>query len=114
MNVEQAYINGFVKRAAEYGFDENEATEMLKNANNLKNSNLPRKLNDIFSMQFGTKKYSKNDTFGEMYADKLDKVELLMDLEDHYKKDLKDSIINSHMKNNSTIGNLMNHIKKIK
>ena len=29
---EQAYINGFVKRAAEYGFDENQAIAMLKEA----------------------------------------------------------------------------------
>ena len=29
---EQAYIEGFVKRAAEYGFDENEAVEILKEA----------------------------------------------------------------------------------
>jgi hypothetical protein len=27
---EQAYINGFVKRAAEYGIDENQAIELLK------------------------------------------------------------------------------------
>lgn len=32
MNTEQAYLEGFVKRAAEYGFDENEATAFLKYA----------------------------------------------------------------------------------
>lgn len=32
MTTEQAYIEGFVKRAAEYGFNENEAIEMLKEA----------------------------------------------------------------------------------
>jgi hypothetical protein len=33
MNIqEQAYIEGFVKRAAEYGVDENQAIEMLKEA----------------------------------------------------------------------------------
>jgi len=32
MTNEQAYINGFVKRAAEYGFNENEAIALLKNA----------------------------------------------------------------------------------
>lgn len=32
MNTEQAYIEGFVKRAFEYGFNENEAIEMLKEA----------------------------------------------------------------------------------
>jgi hypothetical protein len=30
MNTEQAYINGFVKRAAEYGFNEREAIKLLK------------------------------------------------------------------------------------
>jgi hypothetical protein len=29
---EQAYIEGFVKRAAEYGFSENEAIDILKQA----------------------------------------------------------------------------------
>jgi hypothetical protein len=29
---QQAYINGFVKRAADYGFDEREAIELLKKA----------------------------------------------------------------------------------
>lgn len=32
MSSQQAYINGFVKRAAEYGFSENDAVEMLKSA----------------------------------------------------------------------------------
>ena len=32
MNTEQAYIEGFVKRASEYGFSESEATELLKTA----------------------------------------------------------------------------------
>jgi hypothetical protein len=32
MNTQQAYINGFFKRAAEYGFSEQEATELLKSA----------------------------------------------------------------------------------
>jgi hypothetical protein len=35
MNTEQAYINGFVKRAAEYGFDQNESFAILKEANAL-------------------------------------------------------------------------------
>jgi hypothetical protein len=30
---EQAFINGFVKRAMEYGFDQNEAIHLLKQAN---------------------------------------------------------------------------------
>ena len=30
MNTEQAYIEGFVKRASEYGYSESEAVEMLK------------------------------------------------------------------------------------
>jgi hypothetical protein len=30
--VEQAYINGFVKRASEYGYNEQQAFELLKNA----------------------------------------------------------------------------------
>ena len=30
MNVEQAYIEGFVKRASQYGFNYNEAIELLK------------------------------------------------------------------------------------
>jgi hypothetical protein len=33
---QQAYIYGFVKRAAEYGFSENEALNILKNASELK------------------------------------------------------------------------------
>ena len=33
MSAQQAYINGFVKRAAEYGFGEAEALGILKNAN---------------------------------------------------------------------------------
>lgn len=33
MNAEQAYINGFVKRANEYGLKDNEAIELLKEAN---------------------------------------------------------------------------------
>jgi hypothetical protein len=37
---EQAYINGFVKRAAEYGIDENEALEILKEA-------APHFINDV-------------------------------------------------------------------
>lgn len=32
MTTEQAYINGFVKRASEYGYDEIEALEILKEA----------------------------------------------------------------------------------
>lgn len=32
MNTEQAYIEGFVKRAAEYGFSENEAEALFKEA----------------------------------------------------------------------------------
>ena len=32
MNTQQAYINGFVKRAAEYGFNESEAIAFLKQA----------------------------------------------------------------------------------
>ena len=32
MTTEQAYIEGFVKRASEYGFNENEAVELLKSA----------------------------------------------------------------------------------
>ena len=32
MNTQQAYITGFVKRASEYGFNENEALELLKEA----------------------------------------------------------------------------------
>lgn len=32
MNREQSYIEGFVKRAMEYGFNENQAIEMLKEA----------------------------------------------------------------------------------
>lgn len=33
MNTKQAYINGFVKRAAEYGFNKQEAVALLKQAN---------------------------------------------------------------------------------
>ena len=33
MSVEQAYINGFVKRAAEYGYSEDEAVDLWKGAN---------------------------------------------------------------------------------
>lgn len=32
MNTQQAYINGFVKRAEEHGFSHNEAVELLKSA----------------------------------------------------------------------------------
>jgi hypothetical protein len=32
MNTEQAYINGFVKRAADYGYTKEQATEMFKEA----------------------------------------------------------------------------------
>lgn len=32
MTSEQAYLDGFVKRAAEYGFDETEAMNILKQA----------------------------------------------------------------------------------
>lgn len=32
MNTQQAYLEGFIKRAAEYGFNENEAVELLKTA----------------------------------------------------------------------------------
>ena len=32
MNTQQAYINGFVKRASEYGFNEDEAVGLLKKA----------------------------------------------------------------------------------
>lgn len=32
MNTEQAYINGFVKRASEYGYSEDETMEILKQA----------------------------------------------------------------------------------
>ena len=32
MTSEQAYVDGFVKRAAEYGFDETEAMNILKQA----------------------------------------------------------------------------------
>jgi len=32
MNTEQAFVEGFVKRASEYGFNESEATELLKKA----------------------------------------------------------------------------------
>jgi len=32
MTTEQAYIEGFVKRASEYGFSRNEAIELLKSA----------------------------------------------------------------------------------
>jgi hypothetical protein len=32
MTTEQAYIEGFVKRASEYGYDENQALEILKEA----------------------------------------------------------------------------------
>jgi hypothetical protein len=32
MNIEQAYINGFVKKASEYGFDKNQALAILKEA----------------------------------------------------------------------------------
>lgn len=32
MNTEQAFVEGFVKRASEYGYNENEAEEMLKQA----------------------------------------------------------------------------------
>jgi hypothetical protein len=32
MNTQQAYINGFVKRASEYGLTQNEAIELLKSA----------------------------------------------------------------------------------
>ena len=32
MTAEQAYINGFVKRASEYGFSYNDAAELLKRA----------------------------------------------------------------------------------
>jgi len=35
MNTEQAYIEGFVKRAAEYGFSNEEAVNLLKQANRL-------------------------------------------------------------------------------
>ena len=35
MNTEQAYIEGFVKRAMEYGFSQNESLELLKEANAL-------------------------------------------------------------------------------
>ena len=34
MNTEQAYIEGFVKKASEYGFDENQAMDLLKTAGN--------------------------------------------------------------------------------
>jgi hypothetical protein len=36
MNLEQAYIEGFVKRAAEYGFSQHEAVEIFKRASELK------------------------------------------------------------------------------
>ena len=32
MTTQQAHINGFVKRASEYGFSEQEALELLKNS----------------------------------------------------------------------------------
>ena len=32
MSTQQAYINGFVKRASEYGLDQNQAVELLKQA----------------------------------------------------------------------------------
>jgi len=32
MNTQQAYINGFVKRANEYGYSDNQAIELLKHA----------------------------------------------------------------------------------
>lgn len=32
MNNEQAYINGFIKRAAQYGLDAEEASELFKEA----------------------------------------------------------------------------------
>lgn len=35
MNTQQAYINGFVKRAAEYGYKTNEALDILKQANTI-------------------------------------------------------------------------------
>lgn len=31
MNIQQAYINGFIKRAAEHGINQNDAVEILKN-----------------------------------------------------------------------------------
>ena len=40
MSTEQAYINGFVKRAAEYGYSEDEAVNILKRANT---QNMPPK-----------------------------------------------------------------------
>jgi hypothetical protein len=36
MNLQEAYINGFVKRAAQYGFNELEAVDLLKQANDPK------------------------------------------------------------------------------
>lgn len=32
MNTQRSYINGFVKRASEYGYSEDQAIELLKNA----------------------------------------------------------------------------------
>lgn len=45
MNTEQAYIEGFVKRASEYGFSEHEAIELLKQAG--KKIGVPKKAPSI-------------------------------------------------------------------
>jgi acyl carrier protein len=123
---QQAYIEGFVKRASEYGFSEAEAVELLKSAVSydkslfkktdapVKSAGLTPKLNIIFAEQLGTKVYDKNNTFGGIGADRLDKLQLLIELEKHYKKDLSESLISSHMKDSSTIGDLLKHIENKK
>lgn len=32
MNTQQAFVNGFIKRASQYGYSEQEAIELLKNS----------------------------------------------------------------------------------
>jgi hypothetical protein len=47
MTTEQAYINGFVKRASEYGYNEVEAVNLLKQA-------MPPQLKELNSFQKNT------------------------------------------------------------
>lgn len=112
----KAFIEGFVKRASQYGFNYNEAVELLKQAARAsswfkkpdtkpKQAPLSKELNNIFSEQLGTgaKQFHGHHTFKDIGADDLDKVELQMALEEHFNKDLDDSLIDTHMKGTDTI-----------
>lgn len=50
MNTRQAYIDGFVKRANEYGFNAQEALEMLKQAGKLPAATLAKKIKQPFNL----------------------------------------------------------------